>query len=298
MYNIKGEAKTSKTGKKMKRMTAVFCVLLCLTFLLPAGPAEAKAKTHLNVKKITMYVGESGGLVLLKNKKSVSGKCKWKVGNPKIIKLGENGSSLIFIDAMKKGKTTITCTKGKKKYKCKVTVKSLLKKSDVKVLASYRNADKQKVQLIRVKNSTKKKRNISLYQKNGDVMHKWYAIPRGKYAYFIRNTSFVNTIGVGRTNATIGTLTDTNPSKNLTVKVKAGIKVGENNRYTLTYKNNYKYGVTVQAVYVIYDKNKNPIYMSTENVYVPGKETVSNSWDCPGEKKAVSGKVYINATGY
>ena len=93
-------------------------------------------------------------------------------------------------------------------------------------------------------------------------------------------------------------MTDTNPSKNLTSRIKALIKVGRDNRYTLNFQNSYQYPLTVQAVYVIYDKNGKAIYMNTDSVSVPGKGKESQTFYCPAEKEAASAKIYVSAAGF
>ena len=282
----------------IKRVSVVFCLIFCVTMVTQTIPAQA-AGEHLNFKSITMYAGENGGIALVTSSGGfASGKCKWKVADKEILRLHESKTSDLLFTGAKKGRTTITCIKGGKKYTCKVTVKTYLKKKDVKVLKSYKNAEGQKVQLIRVKNSTKAKRNISLYQKEGDVMHTCFAVPSGKYAYFIRSTAYDNIVSVYRINAKVGMNTDANPNKNVNAKVKASIRVGKNNRCKITYKNSYKNYVHIHAVYVIFDENGKPIHMNYDSDSVAPKDKSSHGFDCPGDTKAASAKIYINAVSY
>lgn len=72
-------------------------------------------KTALNYKKLSLSQGGSVKLKLL----NAGGKVKWKSSSKKV-----TVSSKGNVSAKKKGKATVTAKLGKKKYKCKVTVKA------------------------------------------------------------------------------------------------------------------------------------------------------------------------------
>lgn len=102
------------------RRIAAFVLALVLTLtLIPMTQADVSAatKTKLNKTKATIYVGKS---VKLKVKhKSANKKVKWKSSNKKVAKVSKKGK----VTGKKAGKATITAQVGKKKYKCKITVK-------------------------------------------------------------------------------------------------------------------------------------------------------------------------------
>lgn len=102
--------------KYAKRILAFVLVLvLCIT-IMPMTSASAKSRTRLNKKKATVYVGRT---VKLKVKYKPAGKkVKWKSTNKKVatVKKGK-------VKAKKSGKATIIVKVGKKKYKCRITVK-------------------------------------------------------------------------------------------------------------------------------------------------------------------------------
>lgn len=107
----------------MKRFLAVLLVI-ALVFATPMTSTYAKkSKTKLNKKKITLTVGKTYKLKV--KKKPAGKKVKWKSSNKKVATVSKKGK----VKAKKKGKATITAKIGKKKYKCKVTVKA--KKSPV-----------------------------------------------------------------------------------------------------------------------------------------------------------------------
>ncbi|MBR6159999.1 MAG: Ig-like domain-containing protein, partial [Lachnospiraceae bacterium] len=100
---------TTKNGKKYKCKVTV------------KNPVKVKS-IKLNKKKATVKVGGTLKLkVTFKPKKPTNRKVTWKSSNKKIATVDKNGK----IKAKKKGKVTITATSkdGKKKAKCKVTVK-------------------------------------------------------------------------------------------------------------------------------------------------------------------------------
>ena len=103
----------------VKKILAVLLTLALVITLLPMMQinANAKTKTKLNKKKVTVYVGKNVKLKV-KNKPAKK-KVKWKSTNKKVATVTKKGK----VKAKKAGKTTIIAKIGKKKYKCKVTVK-------------------------------------------------------------------------------------------------------------------------------------------------------------------------------
>lgn len=103
--------------KITKRILAfILAFVLCIT-LMPMTSADAKSQTVLNKKRATVYVGKTVKLKV-KNKHTKK-KVKWKSTNKKIATVSKKGK----VKGKKPGKTTIIAKIGKKKYKCKITVK-------------------------------------------------------------------------------------------------------------------------------------------------------------------------------
>lgn len=99
-----------------KRYVALVMALLCVI----AGLLNQNlvfGKIALNKSSITLSVGEQKQLTLKGTKKKVT----WKSGNKKIATVTNKGK----VTGKAVGKTTITAKSNGKKYKCKVTVKTV-----------------------------------------------------------------------------------------------------------------------------------------------------------------------------
>lgn len=107
----------------------IFCALsiaFAVSMVLPSSIQAAKA-SKLNKKSITICIGDSEKLQMKNTKKSVV----WKSNNKKIASITKNGK----IKAKKSGNTKIIAKVGKKKYKCKITVKKQkLNKTSISLL--------------------------------------------------------------------------------------------------------------------------------------------------------------------
>ena len=106
--------------KKLKRL---FTMTLLSAFMMFAFTfsAEAAGKIKLNASKATLATDQG----ILLELKGYSGAVKWSSSNKKVATVNKNG----LVKAKKKGSTVITAKAGKKKYKCKITVKALKVKS-------------------------------------------------------------------------------------------------------------------------------------------------------------------------
>ena len=104
-----------KKNKKRNFLFLVLVLLICICI-----PVQAGAKVKLNKKSVSVLVSKSVTLKMQGTKKKV----KWKSSNAKIAKVNSSGK----VTGKKNGKVTITATVGKKKYSCKVTVKTGLDK--------------------------------------------------------------------------------------------------------------------------------------------------------------------------
>ena len=102
--------------ERTKKFLAVVLALVLSISLLPTtGVSAASKKVKLNKTKATIYVGKTVTLKLKNNKKKV----KWSTSNKKVATVTKKGK----VKGKKAGKATITAKVGKKKYKCKITVK-------------------------------------------------------------------------------------------------------------------------------------------------------------------------------
>lgn len=105
-------------SKKIKLFSTALIISLMMA-LLPAQ-TEAKDKIYLNRTKITLSVGQTKKLSLIRNKKNVKKKIKWVSGNRKKVSVDRKG----VIRALHSGKAKITAKYQGKKYACIVVVKN------------------------------------------------------------------------------------------------------------------------------------------------------------------------------
>lgn len=94
----------------------LLCLLLAFTLLLGAVPVSAKAKPKLNKTYITIAKKSTYKLKLTGTKKKV----KWSSSKKKVATVNKSGK----VTAKKSGTTYVTAKVGKKKYRCKVCVRS------------------------------------------------------------------------------------------------------------------------------------------------------------------------------
>lgn len=109
-------------NKTKKILAMIFVVVLSISMISTTNVSAAK-KVKLNKTKATIYVGKTITLKLKNNKKKV----KWTTSNKKIATVNKKGK----VKGKKAGKVTITAKVGKKKYKCKVTVKKQEVKNEI-----------------------------------------------------------------------------------------------------------------------------------------------------------------------
>lgn len=109
-------------SKKIKLFLTAIIISVVMT-LLPLQ-TEAKDKIYLNRTKITLNVGQTKKLSLIRNKKNVKKKIKkkikWVSGNRKKVSVDRKG----VIRALHSGKAKITAKYQGKKYACIVVVKN------------------------------------------------------------------------------------------------------------------------------------------------------------------------------
>ena len=150
----------------MKSIKKSLLYMFLLMVMLLAIPTQASAKVKLNKKTVTLTVGKSVKLKLKGTKKKV----KWSSSKKSVATVNPKGK----VTAKKKGTATITAKVGKKKYKCKVTVKMKSKASQ--------------------KNPAKTTQNIPAQEEKPRVEYKDYKI-EGGVVIIVRNNSNY-TVGV------------------------------------------------------------------------------------------------------
>ena len=104
---------------KVKKFLAIMLTLVLSISMIPTINVSAAKKVKLNKTKATIYVGKTVTLKLKNNKAKV----KWNSSNKKVATVTSKGK----VKGKKAGKATITAKVGKKKYKCKITVKAVQK---------------------------------------------------------------------------------------------------------------------------------------------------------------------------
>lgn len=102
--------------KNLCKCLTVFLLAITLGIFGNLNPVNAKAKAKISSKKITLTVGQSKTLKV----KNIKKKVKWSSSKKAVATVSKKGK----VVAKKAGSATITAKVGKKKYKCKVTVKN------------------------------------------------------------------------------------------------------------------------------------------------------------------------------
>ena len=105
----------SKTKKKGIRSLAILLALILALDFSPVTNAEAKSAPRLNYRKVTLVQGKKKKLKVKGTKKRV----KWYSTKKSVATVNKKG----VVKAKRKGKAYIVAKVGKKKLRCKVTVK-------------------------------------------------------------------------------------------------------------------------------------------------------------------------------
>lgn len=144
----------------MKRVKKFFIILMIIVMTMSSSPINiatqlnakepfsvvaqaAKAKTHLNKTKKSIYIGKKYTLKLLdkKGKTITATKVKWKSSNKKIASVNKNG----VVTGKKAGKAKITATYKGKKYVATITVKSTVSVNKTKLTFSADSTERKAV---------------------------------------------------------------------------------------------------------------------------------------------------------
>lgn len=109
--------------KKSCKLLTVFLLAVTLGVFGNLESVNAKSKIKISNSKITLTVGQSKPLKVKGTKK----KPKWSSSKKSVATVSKKGK----VVAKKTGSATITAKIGKKKYKCKVTVKNKKKTQNI-----------------------------------------------------------------------------------------------------------------------------------------------------------------------
>ncbi|MDD5998176.1 MAG: expansin EXLX1 family cellulose-binding protein [Lachnospiraceae bacterium] len=113
---------------------SILVILLCVVGL---SGQPVQARTQLNKTKLTISVGQKVTLKVKGNHK----KAKWSSSNKKVATVNQKGK----VRAKRAGKTTIMAKVGKKKYRCKITVISIIIPTDGELIEKTTEATTEKM---------------------------------------------------------------------------------------------------------------------------------------------------------
>lgn len=126
----------------MKKFKTLSLLLICVLFV-SILPAKASAAVKISKRKVTMYVGDATTLKITGTRKSV----KWKSSKKSVATVSKRGK----VTAKSEGTSIITAKVGKRKYKCKVTVKDKFNPDDAlkNLECTYHEYDNNIVAIIK-----------------------------------------------------------------------------------------------------------------------------------------------------
>lgn len=122
---------------KKRKLGILIILLLVLGIAVPetVQPVTVEAAARLATKKKTIVVGKTYTLKLKGNRKKV----KWSVSN-KNIQIKKRTNTYVSILAKKKGKSTVTATIGRRKYKCVFTIKEAPRINKTRLNLGYKKS--------------------------------------------------------------------------------------------------------------------------------------------------------------
>lgn len=160
-----------RKGFTMKKSVKylMFCLIICT--LLSFTTIKSSAKPKISQKKISLLVSEKKSLKLVDNKSKV----KWTSSNKAIATVNNKGQ----VKGKKAGKAIITAAVDGAKYKCKVTVKIGLDKTDI----TLEKGSSTKIKLCgsKIKKATSSDDSVVSISPNGEII----ALSNGKASLVI-----------------------------------------------------------------------------------------------------------------
>ena len=213
--------------EKAKKTLAIILSLFLSIALIPTTGISAAQKAKLNKTKATIYVGKTVTLKLKNNKNKV----KWTSTNREVATVSRKGK----VKGKNAGKVTITAKVGKKKYKCKVTVKN--KKVNNNSISNDNNTNNNNT------NNTNNSTNNNTNNSATDNRIKVYGISLDTYEKNIySDESFTIDAQVLPKNATNKTVYWTSSNPNVATVdngVVSAIKTGKTTIYATTQEGGY-----------------------------------------------------------
>ena len=145
---------------------SILVILLCVVGL---SGQPVQARTQLNKTKLTISVGQKVTLKVKGNHK----KAKWSSSNKKVATVNQKGK----VRAKRAGKTTIMAKVGKKKYRCKITVISIIIPTDGELIEKTTEATTEKTTETTTEKTTEQGQNT--VEKPSDEKNNTSATPSG-----------------------------------------------------------------------------------------------------------------------
>ena len=138
--------------KFTKKLVVVFCLLFVTMFAFQSvvpenysvvSVAEAASKVKINKKKATIHIGEKLQLKV----EGADKKVKWSTSDASVASVNKKG----VVTGKAAGKATITAKAGKKKYTCKVTVKSVISVDKTELYMEENQTETLKITFAKIK---------------------------------------------------------------------------------------------------------------------------------------------------
>ena len=213
--------------REPKKILSIILTLVLSISMIQITNVSAANKIKINKTKATIYTGKTVTLKLKNNKNKV----KWSSSNKKIATVSSKGK----VKGKKTGKVTIIAKVGKKKYKCKVTVKN--KKVNNNSISNDNNTNNNNT------NNTNNSTNNNTNNSATDNRIKVYGISLDTYEKNIySDESFTIYAQVLPQNATNKTVYWTSSNPNVATVdngVVSAIKTGKTTIYATTQEGGY-----------------------------------------------------------
>lgn len=241
--------------KSLRKSMMLFLIVSLLITNISVGvnstTVSAKTKIKLNKTKATLIVGKTLKLKIKRTKKKV----KWSSSNKKIATVTSKGK----VKAKKKGKVVITAKIGKKKYKCKITVKN--KPIPQKQPNTTNNIKDSRLKLINYIKDNGEKTDSGNYELKSDII---YDIDSNGSLHATQNILSIDN-KLSKISFTSISVSDAG-SKTMSV-ITFGIESSNATIYSAyEYKEIISYIGTYEFTISQFDKNENLIFSLTNNL--------------------------------